>query len=381
MPRYYRRRYYRRRPRRYIRRWFRRRFRRYVNGSSKSSVRIKTAVEDSGTLQVPDATTLSPIQMINAFGASATAGGGRSVLASPLYRTYCGLYEECKCIGMRVSLSIASQIGGTALPSLQIYTAWDRRHGSTEAAYTAQEIKNSATYNVATALNNNVAKLTRSIYASDLMEKAQWHDCSYSTAVGNYVDNAYNGAAANPNFFCPALFFCFGSPSLAAQQSPATVAYQISTVYYFAFRNPKFGAAAQSKLEDLGERMLLPDDPAPAGGISAQGSSVDRTAAVAAQRALDKTNALRRIDLSDADEPGVRRPVTSTALTSRRRRKAAADRREARELDRRLNQEAIALSRGALIAPDDLGDLDVDDDDGIPLANDPADMAVDPSLN
>lgn len=212
---------------------------------------MKTAVEASYTLVVPDANTLSDVMGINAFSPSGSSN--RSVLASPLYRTYCSLYEECKCIGMKVSISVASQIGGTALPSLQIYTAWDRRHGSGEALYTSQEIKNSSTYNVATALNNNVAKLTRSLYASDLMEKAQWHDCSVSVSGGSYQDDAYTAAGVNPNFFCPCLFVCFGSPNLAQAQSPATVACSISTVYYFAFRNPKFGAgAASSKLVDLG---------------------------------------------------------------------------------------------------------------------------------
>ena len=93
---YYRRRYrYRRyRPRRYVRRWFRRRFRRYVNGSSKSVVRMKTAVDASYTTQVPDDHTLSSVIGVNAFS-PAPGASNRSVLASPLYRTYCGLYEEC----------------------------------------------------------------------------------------------------------------------------------------------------------------------------------------------------------------------------------------------------------------------------------------------
>lgn len=224
---------------------------------------MKTAVDASYTTTIPDSTHLSDVLGINAF--TAAPQSNRSVIMSPLYRTYCSLYEECKCIGMRVSVSIASQIGGTALPSLQIYTAWDRRHGSTEPVYTAQEIKDSSTYNVATALNNNVAKLTRSLYASDLMEKAQWHDCSITTAAGNYQDAAYEAAGANPNFFAPCLFLAFASPALSQAQSPATVNMSISTVYYFAFRNPKFGAGGTSaKLADLGG--VISDGIDPAGG-------------------------------------------------------------------------------------------------------------------
>lgn len=320
MARYYRR-YRRYRPRRYVRRWFRRRFRRYVNGSSKSNIRMKTAVEASGTLSVPNSNTLSSVVPVTAFANVPTAGGGTSALASPLYRTYCGLYEECKCIGMKVNISIASQIGAAALPSLQIYTAWDRRHGFSEPAYSATEIKNSATYNVATALNNNVAKLTRSIYASDLMERAQWHDCSIKTISSDYYDDAYYTAAANPNFFAPSLFFCFGSPSLDNDhQAPATVAYQLSIVYYFAFRNPKFGASAgSSKLVNLGGAFS---------GIDSDDGDIDDPNGAVAN--LAAAAAVANVDSMDDDtrvlEPVAAAASTASQTTKTRARKAAESR-------------------------------------------------------
>lgn len=320
MARYYRR-YRRYRPRRYVRRWFRRRFRRYVNGSSKSSIRMKTAVDFSSTVQIPDKDHLSSVIGVNAF--TPTSSTSLSVLSSPLYRTYCSLYEECKCIGMRVSLSISSQIGGTALPSLQIYTAWDRRHGSTESLYTADQIRNSSTYNVATALNNNVAKLTRSIYASDLMEKAQWHDCTLDTASG-YADKAYTAAGNNPNFFAPCFFFCFASPSLAGQQSPATVGYSISTVYYFAFRNPKYGGASGATkvislgavTADFGEGDI--DDPTGAkANLALAAAAID-------DEMMDDTRALEPVPAATAAA------ATVSQTTKTRARKAADTRADPR---------------------------------------------------
>lgn len=218
-----------------------------MNASSRSNVRVKTTTEanitlSSGTSAAPGAvTTVSPFISSNYYG---------SALKSPLYRTYCSLYEEVKCIGFKTQVSVASVIGGADIPSLQIYTGFDRRHGSQEASWTAQEIKNSSSYLVATALNNNVAKLTRSIYAGDLMEKAQWHDCSLAEAGGTYTDSAYDAAGVNPNFFCPAMFMCFQAPTLAAA---VDVKVNISTVFYFAFRNPKYGAGASAaRLESLG---------------------------------------------------------------------------------------------------------------------------------
>ena len=205
---------------------------------------MKTAVEttltavNSGYKEHP-----SGAVAIRAFGS--TNDSKVTVLNSPLYRTYCNLYEEVKCIGMRVQIAVSTQIGGATLPSLQIFTAWDRRHGALEANYSGEDIRNSATYNVATALNNNIAKLTRSIYASDLMERAQWHDSKLSNALGYYQDDAYTAAGNNPNFFAPAFFFSFCAPTLAAA---TTLDLQVSVVYYFSFRNPKYGgSAANSK--------------------------------------------------------------------------------------------------------------------------------------
>lgn len=249
--------------------------RRYVNASSRSNVRVKASIEanltlSSGTSAAPGAvTTVSP------FVPSDYPG---SALKSPLYRTYCSLYEEVKCVGFKSQVSVASVIGGADIPSLQIYTGFDRRHGANEGSWTAQQIKDSSSYLVATALNNNVAKLTRSIYAGDLMEKAQWHDCSLELAGGVYSDTAYTAAAGNPNFFCPAMFMCFQAPTLAAA---VDVKVNISTVFYFAFRNPKYGAGASAaKLESLGG--VLHPGPGDDGNMDDGGAAPAAAAAAAA---------------------------------------------------------------------------------------------------
>ena len=284
---------------------------------------MKTAVEASGTVQVPSSTQLSAVKKIDCFSSSPQSGVPKSVLASPLYRTYCSLYEECKCIGMKVNISIASQIGQAALPSLQIYTAWDRRHGFSESDYTADQIKNSATYNVATALNNNVAKLTRSIYASDLMEKAQWHDCSFALNSGDYNDIAYIDAAANPGFFCPAFFFCFGSPSLDDDhQAPATVAYQLSVVYYFAFRNPKFGATSgSSKLVSLGGVSYdLDGGDGDIDDPNGARANLARAAAIADVDSMDDDTSVRTLQPPSA-------AVAAASQTTKTRRQKAAEAR------------------------------------------------------
>lgn len=255
MPYYYRRGYRRRwrLGRRYRRRIYRRSYaRRYVNGSSRSSLRMKctetfTTAQNAG---YGNGATGAYVNHIVPYDGLLNG----AVTRNPLYQAYAALYEETKLIGMKVNLSVTSAVGGQDTPSLQIYTSWDRRHGYGEPDPTVAEIQASSTSAVATALNNNVAKLSRSIYASDLMEKAQWHDSSMSAAD---TDQAWVGAAANPNFFCPAFFWFFNSPSLGAVHS---INYSVSVTYYVAFRNPKFGGSSSSK--DLPARSVtFADEP------------------------------------------------------------------------------------------------------------------------
>lgn len=262
MPYYRRRRYLRRRRfgRRY-RRYRRSYARRYVNGSSRSSIRCKCVVTGSSSLTSGYGDTLGTVFKIEPLAARSSATNPVPVVVNPLFQAYQNLYEEMKLIGMKVQISVTDQVGGGTLPSLQIYTAWDRRHGYGEAAYTATNIKNSASNNIATALNNNVAKLSRSIYASDLIEKAQWFDSTAAGAAGGAVQ-AWTSAGQNPNFFCPAFFLCFGSPSLAQGSEVASVHFSISVTYYVAFRNPRFGGSASSKdLPAKGASLSASDDP------------------------------------------------------------------------------------------------------------------------
>lgn len=244
MPIYRRYRRYRRSRRRLTgRRRYRRTYaRRYVNASSRSSIRMKCTQTVTYSLNAgfSDAATSAQIGNITPYYNSAFC-----VTANELYRAYCGLYEETKLIGMKVVLNVASAVGGTDIPSLQIYSTWDRRYGHGEATATTDDIRMSANNTVATALNNSVAKIKRSCYASDLMEKAQWHDSSIvppGTADGG-KDAAWLAAGTNPNFFCPSFQYFFNCPSKSAVTS---INYSASVTYYVAFRNPRYGGSSSS---------------------------------------------------------------------------------------------------------------------------------------
>lgn len=235
----YRRSSYRRRRYPYRRRYRRSYARRYVNASSRSSIRMKTAVTAFSSRKSGYGSTLGDVFSINPFDYS-----DRSLTASPLFIAYHNLYDEMKLIGMKVSVAVTDVVGNSTLPSLQIYTSWDRRYGAGESLPTATEIKSASTMNVATALNNNVAKITRSLYASDLIEKAQWIDSDLNT---NNQLAAWVAAGKNPNFFAPLFSMVFGSPSLSAQTEVASVHFNVSVTYYVAFRSPKYGGSSSSK--------------------------------------------------------------------------------------------------------------------------------------
>lgn len=257
--RYGRRRWRYRKYRRFYRRYRRYGYaRRYVNASSRSSIRMKCVVTGSSTLHSGYGDTLgSDVFHILPLQTYAAATNPVPVVNSPLFQAYQTLYEEMKVIGMKVQVSVTDQIGGSTLPSLQIYTAWDRRHGYSEADYTPTMVKEAASSNVATALNNNVAKLSRSIYASDLIEKAQWFDSSPYT--GSTTIDAWRQASKNPNFFCPGFYMCFGSPALAQGTEVASVHFSVSVTYYIAFRNPRYGGSSSAK--DLPARTVtFPDE-------------------------------------------------------------------------------------------------------------------------
>ena len=231
-----------------------------------------------------------------------------SAAQSPLFRTYCGLYEEVKMIGLKVSLAIVSPVGDTTTPSVQIYSAFDRRRGYGAAAPSGASIISASSYNVATALNNNVAKLTRSLYASDLIEKAQWIDSAMDDD-NHYRNKAWVAAAANPNFFCPSCAFCFVSPSLAADHQ---IDISVSVTYYFAFRNPKYGGGGSRAItDDLGGRAVsrLPDGD---GDLDADDIFV-RAGLTSASEAVQDSM------LDDGDMPSDTRAAAAAAKTAARK--------------------------------------------------------------
>lgn len=254
--RYRRRGWGKRRYKRYFKKYWRRYSRKYINGNSKSTIRIKTSWTTTPTVSAGYGTTPGSVVYSKPYDGSGSEG---SLQHSQLYKTYCGLYEEVKIMGVKVNMAVITPVGDTTTPSLQIFSAWDRKRGYGEAAPTGAEIVASATSAVATAINNSVAKISRSCWASDLMEKATWIDC---TLGENNVNDAWVAAGVNPNMFCPSFIWALCSPSLGAAHN---VTVSLSYTYYLAFRNPKWGGAGGgSRVADMrgGEDAIMDEDEA-----------------------------------------------------------------------------------------------------------------------
>lgn len=276
-----------RRRRRYRRAlgYYRRRFkRRYSMSNSRSSTRVKFSSSYLFENSSGYGETLGTMRSIYPFH-----NGQVSMEQSQLYRSYCQLYDEVKMIGMKVQVIVTDPVGTATIPSLQIWTAFDRRHGNGEPTPTPRQLKQYALASCATAVNNNVAKVTRSIYASDLIEKAQWVDSDHHVEGDLYQNSneAWVVAGRNPNFFCPSFHVCFGCPSIN-EAAQATIHYSLNVTYYVAFRCPKYGGSEwHDPWKDVPEKSApVPealDDNVDMDGAPSEDGDVDAAAAAAAE--------------------------------------------------------------------------------------------------
>lgn len=266
--RYPRRRYGRRysRYRRSYSRYRRRRSGTSSAASSRGRIRVRVPVQQVVTLTVPagatdsNVLTSSPYYRNTGIAPSAVA----AAVNMPLYAAYTRLYDQVKCDGVVSSLSVVSPIGQAGVASaLQLIVAYDRTGTRTEvtnpagaAAITVGSLFSYSSSVARSAINNSVAKMTRSCWASDIQERTTFHDCTIaSNAQGTEVYDSDFGSNANKvGYFAPLTLVGFRIPAVAPQNDLA-VTVLIEQTYYFTFRNPKFGgdpgAAASTRMSSI----------------------------------------------------------------------------------------------------------------------------------
>lgn len=260
--------------RRYGRRWsrYRRygaysRYRRRRSGTSSTASnrgRIRVRVPVQRVISVPVASgsfdssivTSSPWYQTREAAIPQTPNGVCGAVSSPLYRAYTGLYDQVKCDGVVSRISIVTAIG-SAIPAVQVVTAYDRMgtrdevlNADANSTTTVASLFDFSSASIVSAINNSVAKTSRSCWASDIQERTVFHDCTVTQPVtsgvnaGFFSDVSFNSSPEHVGYFSPLTMI--GLRLAAAPSADTTIQILLEQTYYFTFRNPKYGGSATS---------------------------------------------------------------------------------------------------------------------------------------
>jgi len=291
----YRRRYGRRysRYRRYgaYSRYRRRRSGTSSTASSRGRIRVRVPVQQLVTLTVPAQSTDSNVCLSSPYYqaiGSALPRGVAGAVAQRLYTAYVNLYDQVKCDGVVSNLSVVTPIGGSGgLNAIQVILAYDRFGNQNELInddITTAQLFNFSSSVSRSAITNSVAKMSRSCWASDIQERTVFHD---STLTGTNValwDRDFSSNVAKVGYFAPLTMFGVRLAA-AAPEATTTVQVLLEQVYYFTFRQPKYGgdpsATASTRMATIPITM---DTPAAAAAVTMDddGGLDDEDAAAAA---------------------------------------------------------------------------------------------------
>ena len=259
--------------RRYGRRWsrYRRygaysRYRRRRSGTSSTASsrgRIRVRVPIQQVLSVPVAAgsidseiiTSSPWLQNTDREAGDPPFAMSSGIVTGLYRAYANLYDQVKCDGVVTRLSILTPIGSSSTPAVQVVIAYDRLGTYQEAmnntgtsadpeSQSTADLFNYSSATVSSAINNSVAKLSRSCWASDIQERTQFHDCTVLAKTSSWLaaDKDFTSNTSRVGYFSPLTLI--GLRLAAAPSAATTISVLLEQTYYYTFRNPKYGGAA-----------------------------------------------------------------------------------------------------------------------------------------
>ena len=214
--------------------------------SSRGRIRVRVPVQQLVTLTVPaqstdsNVLTSSPYYQASNVLPRAVAGA----VAQRLYTAYVGLYDQVKCDGVVSNLSVVTPIGGAGgLNALQVIMAYDRCGCQNEIiadAITTAQLFNFSSSVARSAINNSVAKMSRSCWASDIQERTVFHDSTVAASQTAVWDRDFSSNATKVGYFAPLLMLGVRLAA-AAPESATTVQVLLEQVYYFTFRQPKYG--------------------------------------------------------------------------------------------------------------------------------------------
>ena len=251
----------------YRRRYYayrRRRFRTSSTATNRGRIRVRVPIQQ--VIAVPVAAqstdssvvTSSPFVQGKANYAPLAVCGG---VGTALYRAYANLYDQVKCDGVVTRLAILTPIGaGTATSpaSCQVVMAYDRMGNQREVFNTQQapetpmttaKLFDFSSATVVSAINNSVAKTSRSCWASDLQERTAFHDSTVTNtaAEATWVDYDWTSNSNRVPFFAPLTMIGLRLPG--APSADFVIQVMLEQTYYFTFRNPKYGGSANASVQ------------------------------------------------------------------------------------------------------------------------------------
>lgn len=279
MPRAYRRAYrrYRRYP--YLRRryWGSSRFRKryYRNGvvNSRSRVRVRIPKQAMLTVQIPANTTAATSVCIMPWcNTTATTGNNVAINAANgqsfgftdtgLFQAYCGLFDEVKFDGMKVRAAVVDTIGaGGAYAGVTVASVIERMCQKEDVPPNSTNMNQWSSYSFRNVINNSVAKISRSVWATDLNERIQFLDTELiATGAGTPVAapgnclRAWRDGSVGSSWFKPAIYLT-ATPSAQAA-ALRTINFMVEVVAYFTFRCPKYSSSGSSKQAEDFTKLL-----------------------------------------------------------------------------------------------------------------------------
>lgn len=180
-------------------------------------------------------------------------GQSMGFTGSDLFRAYAALFDEVKFDGMKVKAAVIDTIGaGGNFTGVTVASVIERLCQKEDVPPNSTNMNQWSSYSFRNVINNSVAKISRSVWATDLSERIQFVDTELAAtgqgtpvaAPGNCL-RAWRDGSVGSSWFKPAIYLT-ATPATAAA-NPRTITMFVEVVGYFTFRCPKYSTSGSSK--------------------------------------------------------------------------------------------------------------------------------------
>ena len=181
---------------------------------------------------------------------------------SDLFTAYSNLFDEVKFDGVKVRAAVVDTIGaGGNFAGVTVASVIERNCNKEDIPPNSTNMNQWSSYSFRNVINNSVAKITRSVWASDLNEKIQFSDCATIAggagtsvaAPGTYL-RAWRDGSNTSTFFKPAIYIT-AAPATAAGAA-RTITFLVELVGFFTFRCPKYTSSGSAKQAEEFTKLL-----------------------------------------------------------------------------------------------------------------------------